>query len=154
MQYRNYQYARDAAWQALIRHGVSSLPVKISAMCKADGITVLPYAKAEPLITLAGLGGDMGDNDGFSTIIRASGGEKPCIFFDNLTCSVQRQRFTVGHEYGHFYVGTLWKVKPPGETGSRRTTTIRLKQWPILPRPVSWRRPVSYGRCKYTTPKP
>lgn len=101
MEYPKYQNARDAAWMALIRNGVTSLPVKISEICRQSGIHVISYSKAAERIAEMGLAQNMLQNDGFSICIRSSGTLVKCIFFDD-SCSMQRQRFTVAHEYGHF----------------------------------------------------
>lgn len=109
MTYINYQKARDAAWESLIKNNVTSLPVKISKICKNNGIILLPYSKADPIIRLGGMWGDRINNDGFSTILSSSGKNISCIFYDDLECSQQRQRFTIGHELGHFLCGHVRK---------------------------------------------
>lgn len=105
MTYINYQKARDAAWEILIKNNVTSLPVKISSICKNSGIVLLPYSKADPIIELGGLREERINNDGFSTILNSSIQQLHCIFYDDLGCSRQRQRFTIGHELGHFLCG-------------------------------------------------
>lgn len=104
MEYPKYQNARDAAWAALIKNNVTALPVKISEICRNDGIAVIPYSRAAERLIQMGLEQNMIQNDGFSICIRSSGTLVKCIFF-NDRCTVQRQRFTVAHEYGHFLCG-------------------------------------------------
>ena len=105
MTYINYQKARDAAWEALIKSSVTSLPVEINTVCKTNEIILLPYSKADRIIELGGFWKDRIHNDGFSTILSPSGKNLSCIFYDDLGCSRQRQRFTIGHELGHFLCG-------------------------------------------------
>ena len=97
MHYNDYKKARNAAWQILIDHKVSELPVRISSICQADGITIRSYKNAQRVISEAGFLSSMESNDGFA--VRLKG--RDYIFYNDC-CSIQRQRFTVAHEYGHF----------------------------------------------------
>lgn len=106
MDYTKYQNARDAAWAALIKNNVTALPVKISDICQNDGIAVVSYSRAGEMLIQMGLEKNTILNDGFSICIRKSGRLLKCIFFDDR-CSIQRQRFTVAHEYGHFLCGHM-----------------------------------------------
>lgn len=105
MEYTSYKTARDNAWRALIQNNITALPVQISKICKADGILLLPYSKAGALLSEAGMR-QMMENDGFSLIIANSAQRIKCIFY-NDECNVQRQRFTIAHEYGHFLCGHI-----------------------------------------------
>lgn len=99
--YKNYQQARDAAWQLLIDCKVSSLPVNLNDICKHLGIHVYTYRAAANVIAAAGLSAQRKISDGF-TLRR---GEKTYIFYDDAACSLGRQRFTVAHELGHIVLG-------------------------------------------------
>lgn len=116
MNYQNYKATRDAAWDVLIRHKVNSLPVKISSVCRAEGIVVSSYSKGAEVIKSLGFEGSTKDNDGFA--VRLLG--KYYIFYDE-TCSLQRQRFTIAHEYGHIVNGDVGEIptkrnKEPSES--------------------------------------
>lgn len=97
MKYDNYKASRDVGWELLLKYKIDKLPVKISDICRGEKIHIYSYDKSYDLIRAMGLEHDMTNNDGFSTIFR---GEK-YIFYDN-NCIIGRQRFTVGHELGHF----------------------------------------------------
>ena len=102
MLYKQYQNSRNAAWKVLNTHQICKLPVRISEICKADGITVRSYSQASKLIDALGLAQSTINNDGFAIRIRS----RDFIFFDD-SCTVGRQRFTVAHEYGHFINGDV-----------------------------------------------
>lgn len=145
MMYGNYKKARDAAWETLIKYNVTSLPVKIDEICEAEGLTVLPYSKAGPLIDQFGFGENKAQNDGFSTTIRASAGNLSCIFYDDIGCSAQRQRFIIGHEYGHFLCGHVEESqatkynRPPSDTDPRMEKQANIVASRILtPACVIW----------------
>ena len=111
MNYQNYKASRDAAWDVLIRHKVNSLPVKISSICRAEGIVVSSYSKGAEIIKALGFEESTRDNDGFAVK----------LFGRGYTCTIQRQRFTVGHEYGHFANGDVGEIptkrnKEPSES--------------------------------------
>lgn len=102
MNYQSYKASRDAAWDVLIKHKVNALPVKISRICKAERIVVSSYRKGAEVIKALGFEESTRDNGGFAVML----GGRGYIFYDD-TCSLQRQRFTVGHEYGHFVNGDV-----------------------------------------------
>ena len=58
MNYRDYKDARDASWRILIDCKVTELPVKISGVCRALGVSVRRYTPAE-----------QDNHDGMSTVI-------------------------------------------------------------------------------------
>ena len=58
MNYRDYKVARDASWRILIDCKVTELPVRISGVCRALGVSVRRYTPAE-----------RDNNDGMSTVI-------------------------------------------------------------------------------------
>lgn len=102
MEYPNYQTSRDAAWKLLIDNKVTALPVKISQICRKDGIVLQSYGSAKELLETYKLESNTIDNDGFSIIMA----NKKFIFYNEL-CSIERQRFTVSHEYGHYLRGDV-----------------------------------------------
>lgn len=56
MNYRDYKDARDASWRILIDCKVTELPVKISGVCRALGVSVRRYTPAEAVCTTAQCG--------------------------------------------------------------------------------------------------
>ena len=88
MNYKNYQKSRDAAWQILIDFKISSLPVKITALCRELGIEV-KLAKLDS------------DSDGFSFIKNGV----PVIILNADCTNNSRLRFTCAHELGHIILG-------------------------------------------------
>ena len=88
MNYKNYQKSRDAAWQILIDLKISSLPVKITALCRELGIDV-KLAKVDS------------DSDGFTFIKSGS----PVIVLNTNCTNNSRLRFTCAHELGHIILG-------------------------------------------------
>lgn len=92
MTYYTYKQARDVAWKFLTDNHVDSLPVKLSAICRRRGISLV-Y-----------------DYDGKYL----SGNEKGCTFIDaekrfnivlNPDDSTAVQRYTTAHELGHIFLG-------------------------------------------------
>ncbi len=102
MNYQKYKVARDKAWQLLIKYNISSLPVKITDICKGEGIVVRSYTQARELIKTLGFEGSTLGNDGFAVCVSG----KNLIFYDD-NCTIQRQRFTVAHELGHIVLGDV-----------------------------------------------
>ena len=87
----NYKNSRDAAWEMLIKHNVSALPVSVSKICKRERIKLLSYNEGKEIIEKLQLT-DHTVNDAFSIGRR--------IFFSDET-SLERQRFSIAHELGH-----------------------------------------------------
>ncbi len=87
-----YELARDVAWRVLINNKVSSLPVDLFEICKAEGIRILTYSQANPLIKEMGLDAYSLDNDAFSY---------GNFIFYNETKPHHRMRFSIAHEIGH-----------------------------------------------------
>ena len=104
MNYLSYQNARDTVWGLIIKHDISSLPVKISEVCRREGIRMISYSAGRELIKFLCLENYAEANDGFST---ESSGSR--IIFYNDKCTVGRQRFTVAHELGHHILGHVGK---------------------------------------------
>lgn len=88
MNYKNYQKSRDAAWQILIDFKISTLPIKITDLCRALGIEV-KLAKVDS------------DSDGFSFVKDGS----PVILLNANCTNTSRLRFTCTHELGHIILG-------------------------------------------------
>ena len=91
----NYKNSRDAAWQLLIKHKISELPVNLSKICKAEHIRLFTYKEGAKLIEKFNLEENMIDNDAFSI--------SRIIFYDD-TKIITRQRFSVAHEMGHIFL--------------------------------------------------
>lgn len=102
MNYKDYQNARDAAWQVLIRFRISDLPVRISDPIKKMGIVLAPYSKSEEFLAELGLSGLMNETDGLSV----QKNWKYYIFYRG-DMTPGRIRFTVAHELGHIILGHL-----------------------------------------------
>lgn len=88
----DYKNARDAAWQILIKNKISSLPISVEKICKAEGFRIITYRKGERLIRKLGIENTLLENDAFSV-----GG---IIFYDDSK-PITRQRFSIAHEMGH-----------------------------------------------------
>ena len=91
----NYKNSRDIAWQLLIKHEISSLPVNLSKICKAEHIRLFSYKEGARLIQKLQLEEHMVDNDAFS-IGRV-------IFYDDKKI-IARRRFSIAHEMGHIFL--------------------------------------------------
>ena len=89
----NYKHSRDAAWQMLIKNKVSSLPVSVDKICRGEGLRLLSYSKGMELIEKLKLEENAKGNDAFSF--------GRMIFYDQ-TKSIERQRFSIAHELGHY----------------------------------------------------
>jgi Zn-dependent peptidase ImmA (M78 family) len=98
--YQNYVTSRDWAWKKLIEHRVNRLPIKISNICRAEGITIISYSDANNMPLFDRWRETSLRSDGFA--ITTSCGK---LIFYNDACALGRQRFTVAHEYGHFVLG-------------------------------------------------
>lgn len=105
MDYKNYKESRDIAWELLIKYNIGSLPVKISEICRGEGILVRSFGQSRELIKVLGFEKSTQDNDGFAVVLGAEG-----YIFYNEDCPPQRQRFTVAHELGHFASGDVGEM--------------------------------------------
>lgn len=114
MNYQDYKDARDASWRILIDCEVTELPVRISGVCRALGVSVRRYTPAE-----------RDSNDGMSTII----GGAPTIMVSSLTIPA-RQRFTCAHELGHIILGHVGRYDlvcrepAPGDNPIEQTANV------------------------------
>lgn len=105
MDYKNYKESRDIAWGLLIKYNVKSLPVKISEICRGEGIRIRSFGQSGELLRTLGFEKSTQGNDGFAVILESRG-----YIFYNEACSPQRQRFTVAHELGHFVSGDVGEI--------------------------------------------
>ena len=93
MNYKNYQNARDAAWQLLINLDIRELPIRTGAVCKALGIPIKFYTPPD-------------GSDGKSLIVEG----RPVIVVSRDAVPA-RQRFTVAHELGHILLGHVGRYE-------------------------------------------
>lgn len=112
MNYKDYQFARDAAWKILIRERVCALPVSMSRLCRQMGISVR-YADGAQLED--GCGG---------TVLQAGDGFVILVRRDDPT---PRRRFTVAHELGHILVGDVGRYKLVNREPSPRDNPIETR---------------------------
>lgn len=91
--YHIYKQTRDAAWRFLIDNNITSLPLSFSDICRANNIKLLRY-----------IGNDyFADDERGITFIKD--GQYNIIV--NGADSLQVQRYTMGHELGHIFLGHL-----------------------------------------------
>lgn len=102
MNYDDYKRARDLSWRVLLDTGTRELPVKVSRICGAYGVTLRSCQAGAPLIRALGLETQCGSSDGFTV---RSGGR--CYVFYNAEQQPGRVRFTIAHELGHILLGHL-----------------------------------------------
>ncbi len=93
MNYGVYQNVRNASWQCLIDCKINSLPVPISHICELYGGKTVNNSDVHIL------------QDGQSGRIIVDGNEFSVVVNDNE--SIQRIRFTIAHELGHYLLGHL-----------------------------------------------
>ncbi len=117
--YDIYKSARDKSWQCLIQGGVRELPVRPVAVAKVYGIACHP-ATSEAL-------------QGVSGLLRTIDGE-PHIFTDS-SHSIQRRRYTIAHELGHYLLGHLDGVPA---TQEREYAADRFAADLLMPACVLW----------------
>jgi Zn-dependent peptidase ImmA (M78 family) len=101
--YQEYQKARNAAWEILLRCKVRELPVDPIKISRQLGIKVITYREAKELIVALNFSKFTEGNDGFAIMLR----KRPVIFYDDESTTPERQRFTVAHELGHLVNGDL-----------------------------------------------
>lgn len=104
LSYRDYQNARDAAWQILLDCGIDCLPVSLNTICHKLKIRVLTYSKGAKIIEVARISQAAHRTDGMTFYMQST----PVVLYDDRK-SPQRAKFTVAHEVGHIILG---HVKP------------------------------------------
>lgn len=92
MDYKDYQYSRDAAWRILIDCHATELSVRALAICQALGI---PVRRTSPTDVPEGRSVAL---NGRPVILLAEGP------------SPERRRFTLAHELGHIILGHVGRV--------------------------------------------
>ena len=100
--YESYKNARNAAWRILIKYNIRKLPVDVFSICQQEGFLLLPYSRTGRDLQTLRLSNHAGRTDGFSMRYN----DHLLLFYDD-TKSRQRQRFTVGHELGHYLNGDI-----------------------------------------------
>lgn len=103
--YKNYQNARNASWQALIDFNVTSLPVFLRDIFNQLQIKVNSYKNGHALIQEIGLSENM-VYDGFSVSIN----NQWFVFYSDNQLRA-RSRFTLAHELGHILLGHKMRTK-------------------------------------------
>lgn len=89
--YGAYKNVRDAAWQVLVRHNASELPIQVVSIANNSGITVIQNKEVNELKS-----NEIG--------VSVYDGEKWYIIYDS-TMQKARIRFTLAHELGHIFLG-------------------------------------------------
>ena len=92
MNYKDYQFSRNAAWRLLIDCGITELPIKPTRICRQLGIPVR-------------IGTPPKGSDGCAIVVNG----EPVIILSGEP-AVTRQRFSAAHELGHILLGHLGHV--------------------------------------------
>lgn len=100
MNYKDYQTARNAAWQILLDCHIDRLPVDLNVICKSLDVRAVSYMAAKSLIAERGLSDIVEKSDGLTFYAQ----DIPVILY-NESCIMGRIRFTVAHELGHIILG-------------------------------------------------
>lgn len=97
MSYNNYKTARDVAWRCLIDCNISSLPLKLSLICRHYNIDIIKNSDL--------------DIDSKARLTENQRGK--CVSIDgrfyivvNDTDIFSAQRYTIAHELGHLIIPT------------------------------------------------
>ena len=98
--YGLYKNARDAAWQLLIEHNITELPIDICRLFRELNIICLTYEKGRDLIREMNLE-TLARQDGFSVVF----GAQFFVFYDEHIYPKERIHFTLAHELGHIVLG-------------------------------------------------
>ena len=89
--YGKYKDARNASWNVLINHKITSLPVSVTTICNDENITL---AKNNTVKLL--------NNNEFAKTMLIN--DKWYIIYDD-NMSKERIRFSIAHELGHIFLG-------------------------------------------------
>lgn len=101
--YDIYGQARDTAWRFLIENKINALPVKLSSVCRHNGIILL-YDSNKKYLSENEKGVTFIDNSGRFNIIL------------NTHDSITVQRYTTAHELGHIFLKHLMTDGKYGRT--------------------------------------
>lgn len=133
MYYDDYKASRDLSWQILIDQNIDVLPVRISDICRALGIRLRGYSQSHDLLSSIGLCDVCTETDGFTI-----GG---MIFYNDIDCTIARQRFTVAHELGHIllhHTGDLINREPSPADNPKETAANVFASRLLAPACVLW----------------
>lgn len=140
MNYRDYQSARDAAWEILLDCKIDRLPVNLNIVCKALGVRTASYQAANALIHRRNLTRIAAQSDGLSCFAEGT----PLVLY-NGACIPERIRFTIGHELGHIVLGHVsrWSVttmnrEPSPRDNPRETAANQFAARLLAPACVLW----------------
>lgn len=89
--YGRYKDARNASWNVLISHKITSLPVSVVKICRDEQITLAKNSTVKLL-----------NNNEFAKTMLIS--DKWYIIYDD-SMSKERIRFSIAHELGHIFLG-------------------------------------------------
>lgn len=89
--YGAYKNARNASWQVLIDFKISTVPVRVTDITNASGISLIKNTDVNELKDNE-VGISLHDGDGWY------------IIYDD-TVQKERIRFTIAHELGHIFLG-------------------------------------------------
>ena len=89
--YGKYKNARNASWETIINYNITSLPVSVTAICKAENITLAKNSNVNLL----------NNNEFAKTFLVA---DNWYIIYDD-TMQNSRIRFSIAHELGHIFLG-------------------------------------------------
>lgn len=102
MTYEKYCKSRDMAWDILIDHKITTLPVRIAPLMEEMGITLQSFAAAAPVLAELGLSEQVKGCDGYAAHI----GSTTLVYYDD-TRPTRRVRYTLAHELGHLCLGHI-----------------------------------------------
>jgi len=96
MQYENYTNARDLAWQILIEQNICELPVNVDFICEKMGIPIVPLSTLISITETYSLSSEELQSGSVMII------DNNAIIFVSEEESIERKRFTIAHELGHY----------------------------------------------------
>lgn len=102
LNYKEYQAARDIAWDCLLRCHIHALPVSATEVCRTYGFKLCSYEEGWELIQYFGLEAQCCRSDGFTKLQNG----RYYIFYRG-DMNRGRVRFTIMHEVGHILLGHL-----------------------------------------------
>lgn len=102
MTYNQYKVSRDMAWDILIDHTITTLPVHIAPLMEELGITLQTFSEAAPVLETLGVADRTQGRDAYT--VRIKNGALVCY---NDARPMRRIRFTLAHELGHLCLGHI-----------------------------------------------